>query len=195
MKPVANYKEAEALTGEFEVLPVGGYICKITDVEIAIAQKSGNEMLVIYFDIAEGEKAGYYKRRYDKNVKSNTDVNKVVKWPGVYHQMLDGNDKVAGYLKGLMTTLEASNKGFNWEDCGWDETKLKGLIFGGLFGREEYEKMDGSRGMTTKLRFIRSVEKIRSGNFEVPQDKLLPKKADPFGADTFTKVDDDDLPF
>ena len=194
MKPVANYKEAEALTGEFEVLPVGGYICKITDVEIAIAQKSGNEMLVIYFDIVEGEKAGYYKRRYDENVKNNTDVTKEVKWPGIYRQMVQG-EKAAGYFKGLMTTLTASNPGFDWDKCDWDETKLKGLIFGGLFGREEYEKMDGSRGMTTKLRFIRSVEKVRSGNFEVPQDKLLPKKVDPFGANSFTKVDDDDLPF
>lgn len=194
MKPVANYKEAEALTGEFEVLPIGGYICKITDVEIATSQKSGNEMLVISFDIAEGEKAGYYKRRYDENVKNNTDVTKEVKWLGIYRQMVQG-EKAAGYFKGLMTTLAASNPGFDWDKCDWDETKLKGLIFGGLFGREEYEKMDGSRGMTTKLRFIRSVEKVRSGNFEVPQDKLLPKKADPFGANSFTKVDDDNLPF
>ena len=192
MKPIENYDKAEAMTGEFEILPTGGYVCKILGAEIATAQKSGNEMLVINFDICEGEKAGYYKRRYDEAVKANTDLTKPVKWPGVYRQMIQG-ENAAGYFKGLMTTLASSNNGFDWDKCNWDETKLIGLIFGGLFGREEYTKLDGTIGMATKIRYVRSVEKVRKGDYTIPADKLLKKDDEPFG--NFTPVTDDDLPF
>jgi len=194
MKPIEGYDKAEALTGEYEVLPVGGYICKIVDAVITTA-KSGKEMLVIDFDISEGKYAGYYQRKFEENKKSNQDPTKEVKWPGVYRQMLEG-EKAAGYFKGLMTTLAASNQGFDWDKCNWDESKLKGLIFGGLFGREEYEKIDGSTGMSTKLLYVRSVEKIRKGDFEIPKDKLLKKEPNPFAvSNEFTPVEDDDLPF
>lgn len=195
MKPIENYDKAEALTGEYEVLPADGYVCKIKDAYVATSQRSGNEMLVINFDISEGKYACFYQRKYDEAVKSNSDPSKEIKWPGVYRQMIQGENS-AGYFKGLMTTLAASNPGFDWDKCNWDESKLIGLIFGGLFGREEYEKMDGSTGMSTKLRFVRNVEKIRTGNFEIPKDKLLKKEPNPFATTSeFTPVEDDDLPF
>lgn len=192
MKPIENYDKAEVMTGEREILPVGGYVCKILSAEIATSQKSGNEMLVINFDICEGEKAGYFKRRHDESMKSNTDVTKIIKWSGVYRQMIQG-ENAAGYFKGFMTTLSASNNGFDWDKCNWDESKLVGLIFGGLFGREEYIKQDGTTGMTTKIRYVRSAEKIRNGEYTIPADKLLKKDDGPFG--NFTPVEDDDLPF
>ena len=185
MKRIEGYDEAEALTGEYEVLEAGGYICKIVNAKVE-KSSTNKDMLVIAFDIAEGEHKDFFKRRFD----SNTDINNK-KWPtnGIYRQMLEG-DKAVGYLKGLMTSLEASNSNFKWN---WDETKLKGLLFGGIMGREQYEAFDGKLKFATKLQYVRSVDKIRNNEFYVPEDKLLNKSTN--DADFITIEDDSELPF
>lgn len=185
MEKINGYDEAQALTGEFETLDAGGYICIIKGAKEEMSS-TNKKMLTIAFDIAEGEKAGFYQRKFDED----TRIDK--KWQGTYRQMLEG-EKAAGYLKGLMTSLEASNSNFKWN---WDEKKLIGLKFGGIFGREEYERMDGSRGFSTKLRFVRSVEKIKNGDFKIPEDKLLFKNdSNMFDASFAAAADTDDLPF
>lgn len=185
MEKINGYEEAKAITGEFETLEPGGYICVIVNAKAEVSS-TNKKMLTIEFDIAEGEKAGFYKRKYDE------DTRPEAKWQGVYRQMLEG-EKAAGYLKGVMEMLETSNPNFKWD---WDENKLKGLKFGGIFGREEYEKMDGTRSFFTKLRYIKKVEQIKNGKFKVPEDKLLPKKENfnPY-ATSFASSVDDDLPF
>ena len=184
MEKLAGYEEAQALTGEFERLEAGGYICKIVSAKEETS-KSGKRMLVIALDIAEGDKKDFFRNRFTEN--ANPDK----KWPagGVYRQMLEG-DKAVGYLKGLMTSLEASNTGFKWD---WDEKKLKDLRCGAIFGEEEYERMDGSVGVSTKVKYIRTVESINKGNFKIPELKKLPQKGEAF--DSFGTVADDDLPF
>lgn len=181
MEKVNGYEEAQALTGEFETLEAGGYICKIINAEEE-KSSTGKRMLVITFDIADGEHKDFYKRKFE----SDTRLDK--KWQGIYRQMLDG-EKAAGYLKGLMTSLEASNPSFKWN---WDESKLKGLLFGGLFGREEYQNSLGEYKFATKLRFIRSVEKIKNNDFKVPGDKLIQKNNEDA---EFITINDNELPF
>ena len=79
-----------------------------------------------------------------------------------------------------MTSLEKSNDNFSWLECNHDENKIKGLHIGAIFGEEEYEKMDGSIGTTTKVTQIRSTEIIKEGNYTVPEKKKLEKEEDPF---------------
>lgn len=188
MKKIEGYDEAQALTGEYERLEAGGYICKIINAKEE-ESKSGKRMLVIAIDIAEGEHKGYYQKRYDESLK-NASPDKHVKWAGVYRQMLEGENS-AGFLKGLITSLEASNEGFKWN---WDEKKLIGLKCGAIFGEEEYEKMDGNIGTTVKVKYIRSVKSIQDGKFEIPKIKKLPKRGDAFDSFDVTS-DTDDLPF
>ena len=184
MEKLENYDNVAPITGEFERLEAGGYICKIVSAKEETS-KSGKRMLVIALDIAEGDKKDFFRNRFTEN--ANPDK----KWPagGVYRQMLEG-DKAVGYLKGLMTSLEASNTGFKWD---WDEKKLKDLKCGAIFGEEEYERMDGSVGVSTKVKYIRTVESINKGNFKIPELKKLPQKGEAF--DGFGTVADDDLPF
>lgn len=190
MEKIEGYDEAEALTGEYEKLEAGGYVCKIVNAKEE-KSRSGKRMLVIAFDIDEGEHKEYYKRRFEEAKKVAT-ADKPGRWQGTYRQMLEG-EKAAGYVKGLMTILAKSNNGFVWD---WNEEKLKGLKFGGLFGREEYIKYDGSSGFSTKLRFIRSVDTIKDGKYEIPQDKLLPERGDSFdGFETVSGDMGDNLPF
>ena len=187
MEKVQGYDEAQAITGEYERLNAGGYICKIISAKEE-KSKSGKRMLVLALDIAEGDKKDFFRNRFNDN--SNPDK----KWPAgaIYRQMLEG-EKAAGFLKGLMTSLEASNDGFKWD---WDEKKLANLKCGAIFGEEEYEKMDGSVGTTTKVKFIRTVKAIQDGNFKVPELKKLPEKGEAF-EDFVNSVtsDNDDFPF
>ena len=187
MEKVQGYEEAQAITGEYERLNAGGYICKIVSAKEE-KSKSGKRMLVLALDIIEGDKKDFFRNRFIEDNRTEK------KWPSgaIYRQMLEG-EKAAGFLKGLMTSLEASNEGFKWD---WDEKKLANLKCGAIFGEEEYEKMDGSVGTTTKIKFIRSVKAIQDGNFKVPELKKLPEKGEAF-EDFVNSVtsDNDDLPF
>lgn len=187
MEKVQGYEEAQAITGEYERLNAGGYICKIISAKEE-KSKSGKRMLVLALDIVEGDKKDFFRNRFNDN--SSPDK----KWPAgaIYRQMLEG-EKAAGFLKGLMTSLEASNDGFKWD---WDEKKLVDLKCGAIFGEEEYEKMDGSVGTTTKVKFIKTIKAIQDGNFKVPELKKLPEKGEAF-EDFVNSVtsDKDDLPF
>lgn len=187
MEKMKGYEEAKAITGEYERLEAGGYICKIVSAKEEMS-KTGKRMLVLALDILEGDKKGFFKRRFNEN----TNIDKKWSAGAIYRQMLEG-DKAVGFLKGLMTSLEASNEGFQWN---WEEKKLIGLKCGAIFGQEEYEKMDGSIGISTKVKYIRTVKAIQEGNFKVPELKKLPEKGEAF--EDFTNnanVNDEELPF
>ena len=162
MRKYEGYEQAEAFTGEFETLEPGGYICKILKVQTE--ERYYGTLLRIGFDIAEGEHEGYYRRRFDQ--KKQYDEN--AKWPGMYYQTVRQDD--LRYFKGFITSIEASNPGFKWD---WDEKKLVGKLFGGIFGEEEYEKQNGEIGTIVKCGFVRSVDAIREGKFKVPEIKRL----------------------
>lgn len=186
MEKLQGYEEAQAITGEYEKLEAGGYICYIRNAKEE-KSKTGKRMLVIALDIAEGDKKDFFQKRFDDDIRADK------KWPAgaIYRQMLEG-EKAAGFLKGLMTSLEASNEGFKWD---WDEKKLKGLKCGAIFGEEEYEKMDGSIGTSTKVKFIRTVKSIEEGNYKTPELKKLPQRGEAF-EDFVNSVDSNsDLPF
>lgn len=162
MRKYEGYEQAEAFTGEFETLEPGGYVCKILKVQAE--EKDYGTLLRIAFDIAEGEHEGYYRRRFDQKKQ----YDETAKWPGMYYQTVIQDD--LRYFKGFITSIEASNPGFKWN---WDEKKLAGKLFGGVFAEEEYEKQNGEIGTIVKCRFVRSVDAIREGKFKVPEKKRL----------------------
>lgn len=163
MRKYEGYEQAEAvIPGDYEILQPGGYICKILKVQTE--ERYYGTLLRIGFDIAEGEHEGYYRRRFDQ--KKQYDEN--AKWPGMYYQTVRQDD--LRYFKGFITSIEASNPGFKWD---WDEKKLVGKLFGGIFGEEEYEKQNGEIGTIVKCGFVRSVDAIREGKFKVPEIKRL----------------------
>ena len=186
MEKLKGYDEAQAITGEYERLEAGGYICKIKSAKEE-KSKTGKRMLVIALDILEGDKKDFFKKRFDEDTRAEK------KWPAgaIYRQMLEG-EKAAGFLKGLITSIEASNEGFKWD---WDEKKLANLKCGAIFGEEEYEKLDGSVGTSTKVKFIRTVKSIEEGNFKIPEIKKLPQKGEAFEDFVNSVTSDEELPF
>jgi hypothetical protein len=163
MNKPQGFDEALTFTGDFETIELGGHVCVIKGAKVETTQ-SGKEILKIQLDIAEGENKDFYNRQYSKRKELNPDA----KWGGVYSQLTEG--KSLPFFKGFIAAVENSNKGYKWN---WDEATLKGKLFGGVFGEEEYISNDGTVKKATKCMQIKSVEQIRKG-VEVPPLKTLP---------------------
>lgn len=190
---IENWDKVEANYGEVKRLKADGYICVILACKQEVSAKSSKLMLVINFDIAEGDFKGYYMDRY-KNAPRDNNHPQEPKWSGKYYIVLEG-EGYEGRLKAFTTSLEESNQGYTWD---WNEEALKGKQFGGIFREEEY-LYNGEVRSNVKLWQVRSTKTIREGNFEVPRKKELPpedKTLNNASLDaTFMPITEDDLPF
>ena len=152
-----------------EPLPAGGYVAKILNAKVE--EYSWGEVLVISFDIAEGE----YKDFFSKQYKENTREDK--KWKGNFRLTVpnEGNqyfDSQKRSFGNAIWAIEESNPSFRW---AWDENALKGKMVGVLFRNYEYD-VDGRQGWSTECCTFVSVEDVRTGNFKQPKDKPLRNK-------------------
>lgn len=172
-------------------LPAGGYVAKILDAEEK--EYSWGSVLVISFDILEGEFKDFFKQNY----KANTREDK--KWKGVYrltvpqetNQWYESQKRTFG---NVIACIEESNSGYHWN---WDEKTLKGKTVGVLFRNFEYD-VEGNTGWSTECCSLASVEDIREGNFRMPKDKPLKKKTvetPVVPVVNFEEINDEDLPF
>ena len=187
-----NGLEIKKSVGASEPLPAGGYVAKILNAKVE--EYSWGEVLVISFDIAEGE----YKDFFSKQYKENTREDK--KWKGNFRltvpqesdQYFESQKRTFG---NAIWAIEESNHSFRW---AWDENALKGKMVGVLFRNYEYD-VDGRQGWSTECCTFVSVEDVRTGNFKQPKDKPLRNKAtNNAAASSFTVIDDgslSDLPF
>lgn len=176
-----------------EKLPVGAYVCKVKQVNVS--HFSTGDQLAILYDIAEGEHTGFYAR--DFQGQSNDQK----KWRGVLRIWLpsdDGsekNEKTKRALKGMVTSFENSNPGYRWN---WDETSLVGKTVGIIYREEEWE-YNGKTGWTAKPLRCMSAQKVRDGDYTIPDKKPLRGDAYDSGYTAapagMTAVETDDLPF
>lgn len=186
MQKPQNWEQVEEISGDFKRITLGGHVCQIKNVKLDTTS-TGKEVMIIQFDIANGECANYYTEDFQRRYVSNPDA----KYMGVYRQLTEGNSQK--FFKGMLTAIEKSNQGYTWN---WDEKTLKGKFFGGVFGEEEYINNKGEKKMSTKCFFIRSVEQVLAG-VEIPKPKLLKETSNSgydvssFGAD----VIDEEIPF
>lgn len=181
---------------EFVPLPAGGYIVELRNAKIKeYKNRDGDtfERFEVALDIAEGEFKDYYANDYC----NQTGEDK--KWKGVlrfYMPKDDGSEKdewTKSRFKAFTEAVEDSNPGFHWD---WDESKLRGKKIGCLFRLEEWE-YNGKTGKKAQPFKAVSVEKIKSGNFKIPKEKLLEKNASAPTAPTpeFRDIPDEDVPF
>lgn len=178
--------------GGFKTLTAGGYICKILACKTEVS-KSNKQMLVINFDIAEGEFKDWYLNKYKSAPR---DANNPVepKWQGKYYLLLEG-EGYEGRLKAFTTSVEESNEGYTWD---WNEENLKGKLFGAIFREEEFI-WNGAILTSCKIWQARSTKKIRANDFDIPRKKELTQEDldalnAPFNQQS-SAITDDDLPF
>lgn len=196
MRALNGYNEAKASTGEYEKIPAGGYVCQILKVEDVYAK----EYLKITFDVYEGEWRGYYREQRERLQNSGYSADYVGTFIRSY------KDSAIGFFKGLVTAIDESN-GTNFGPCieaGFDEQRLVGCLVGLVIGYEEYEKKKGGIGERETVVSQRSIQKIRSGDFKVPDLKRISAGAKSSQLHSATPATDDfslisagdaDLPF
>lgn len=167
----------------FEQLPKGAYVIVIKNA-IEVQNKSGSGThLTIAFDIAEGEYAYFF----DKKFRSNTNEDK--KWPndGIFYLTvpMDGcPEYVWTNWNTFFADLEDSNNGFVF---GGDPKTIKGKLLGGKFAIEQSE-FNGKIYDHTKLKWTCVAEDVRTGNAgAMPKDKLI----NSFGAAPMPQTDAD----
>lgn len=193
MKKLNGYENAKTYTDQ-ERLPVGGYILKIIDVEYQT--NDWGDVILLHFDIAEGEQKGFFQANYD----AQTGEDK--KWKGTYRLRVpkdDGSEKdewTMRRFKTIISNFEESNNPYHWN---WDEQTLKGKFIGALFNNKEYE-FNERHGFFTNCHSLVTVNKIRSGKFDIPADTLLKKEsaATRTDSDGFMNIPDgidEELPF
>ena len=139
--------------GEFQSLPIGGYVVKIT----AIKDEPSKEYLAIEYDIAEGEHAGYHAETYQR----------AKFWGGKMNRSY--GEKSQQYFDGFLTAIEKSNPGYEYD---WNPLSLVGKLVGIVTREREYiSTKDGSVRTGQEVAQVRTASVIRSGDF-----KLLPKR-------------------
>lgn len=195
MKKLNGYAQAKAYT-DVERLPVGGYVLKILNVDYK--EYDWGDVIILSFDITEGERKDFFKNNY------STQSGEDKKWKGTYRLNVpkdDGSEKdewTMRKFKTVISNFEESNEGFHWD---WDEQKLKGKLIGALFNNKEYN-FNNHSGFFTNCHSLVTVDKIRSGNFEIPADTLLRENsasnAAPTSDDDFMNIPEgaeEELPF
>lgn len=185
MEKPADFENVQA-AGDYETLEVGAYKCIIKKVE-ELKANNDKTFLKISFDIAEGKYKEFYKRKY----QSDTRDPKV--WSGIWNVfVLDYNENTSKYFKGLVTCLEASNKGFKFD---FEKPELaKDMKIGIVFRDEEFESFDGQ--ILTSAKPFRACVYEKTEEAKIPNKKEL-KNKDNIIDKEFDSVtsDDDELPF
>ena len=174
MKKFNGYEEVK-VNNFGERLKLGGHICKILEAKIEefTSKKDGKtyETLVIRFDIAEpDEQAGFYSNKFSEDAKTDA-LN--AKWKGIHRISVptdESEDFIKSNFKAFTTSVEESNPGYIWN---WEENTLVGKTFGGVFGFEEFTAQDGNVITMTKIRYVRSTNKIEEA--KIPKVKLADK--------------------
>ena len=162
-------------------LPAGGYVAKIKEVRYEEGKDGNSDMIILAYDITEGEYKDFFKKQFDENTAEDK------KWKGrtsIYVPKDDGSERdqwTQNAFAGWVNALEDSNKDYFWD---WDEKKWKGKAVGLIYG-EVGAVIDGKPVEFTECRFPESVEKIRKGDFNIPNfkarkgyDEAYDKKAD-----------------
>lgn len=191
---IKNYEGQKAeKTVSVNHLPAGGYVAKIVSAKVEDYQ--WGSVVVVAFDIAEGDFKSFFKKQFDDN------PNEDKKWRGVYRltvpdensKYFDGNRRT---FNNFIYVMEDSNPNYHY-DC--DEKKFKDKMIGVLFRNREWE-MDGNTGWTTECGAVTDVASIREGKFKPLKDKPLKGKStataplmNPSPADLID--DDEDIPF
>lgn len=178
MRGLQGYREAEATSYEKMTLPVGGYVLGVIDVKEE--NYSWGDVIVLRFDIAEGEHKNFFMKQYESMSKEYK------KWKGTYRLTVpspksNSEDDMKRYHKALgffKSQIEAFENSNNIKiDCenDWDINILKYKKVGAIFNRKEWEK-DGKSGFFTNCYKLTDVQTIREGKFKIPEDTLLKKE-------------------
>ena len=179
---------------QFDVLPAGGYIAKIVDIDDRKWAGHSEPAHLIMMDIAEGEHMGIYK----KNNATSDKERWLTYW---FAEPSKGSPEwLLSKVGGIQTSLMESNDNVNLSDPhSW-----KGKYVGVVVGDEEAESNSGTVYTRPYVNYICSTIRIRKGEnqpggYKIPKLKALKSTAPrPLTSadvpDSFSAAEDD-IPF
>ena len=191
MQDFTSYAKAPTT---FDVLPAGGYIAKIIDVDDRTWSGHSEPAHLIHMDIAEGEHMAIYQ-------KNNQGADKP-RWLSYWFAEPDKGspDWLLSKVGGIQTSLAESNDNVNLND----PRTWKGKLVGVVVGDEEYESNSGTVYTRPYVNYICSTERIRKGEgqpggYKIPKlKKLQTSTPKPLASteipDSFSAAEDD-IPF
>lgn len=185
-----NGQKAEKATSNTP-LPAGGYVAQI--VSARIEDYSWGSVVIIAFDITEGEYTNFFKKQFEANQSEDK------KWKGTYRLTIpDENSKYFETNKRIFNNfifaIEDSNNGYHY-DC--DEKKFKGKKIGVIYRDKQWE-MNGNTGWTTECGAVTDITAIKENTFKQLKPKSLNNSTSkPTNAITEQTdvIEEDDLPF
>lgn len=138
--------------GSSSMLPAGGYVAVITDVE----DVESRDYLRFTYDIAEGEQKGFFE----------TDDREYT------HQFVRSyKEKATGFMKAFLECVENSNADFKLDGWDNDENDLKGKLVGIIVQREDYTNNNGEDRARMNVEGFAKVDDIRNNRFKLPEPK------------------------
>lgn len=191
MQDYTSYAKQPA---QFEILPAGGYIARIIDVDDREWKNHREPAHMIMLDIAEGEHMAIFQ----KNNQGADKERWLTYW---FAEPSDGSPEwLLSKVGGIQTSLAESNDRVNLADPhAW-----KGKFVGVVVGDEEVESQSGTVYTRPYVSYICSTGRIRNGEgqpggYKIPKLKKLDAPAPrPVQAadlpDTFSAAEDD-IPF
>ena len=196
MKAYSGFK-SEGMTSKTAPLPAGAYVAKIKAAKVE--GREPDEWLILRVDVAEGEHAGYFLNRYNRDKQSSKFEPK---YKGDYKLRIPNDEnKSAPYpesdikrFNAMVYCLEKSNPGYRWD---WDDPNLVQGLAGKMIGISMQEgNMNGYP--FTKIARLEIVDDVRKGL--VKPLKAMEPRSDayepPVDQQTgFVQVVDDGLPF
>ena len=161
---IMNWESVEEST-PFAKPPIGGYVAKIVDVE----DVPGKEYLIVVYDIAEGDFAGFYSDDFGKRN------------PWAHRFVRSYKDTAKGMFKAFLTRLQESNRG-RFDLAAWqrtsDERDLIGLEVGIVLQYEDYTNDQGDDKERLQVVGVYASQDIRNGDFKLPPRKDSRKRDD-----------------
>ena len=192
MQDYTSYAKQPA---QFEILPAGGYIARIVDIDDRGWTGHPELAHLIHMDIAEGEHTAIFHR-------NNLDSEKK-KWLTYWFaEPIKGSpDWLLSKVGGIQTALAESNDGVNLGD----PKTWKGKLIGVVVGDEEVESKSGTIYTRPYVSYVCSTERIRKGlgqpgGYKIPKLKKLETTSAPVPMmtadlpDSFSAAEDD-IPF
>ena len=183
-----------------DMLPVGGYICKIIKAK-AENRVDGFQELDIMVEITEGPYAGFFRKDYDAQNRAFTP-----RYRGIYRIICPTDNmqpEDAWRLDKFNTTLGAiadSNPGYVWN---WDASSLIGLTVGISVRENEYQgSIYTEIGKLIPVAFISdpTVMVPRAGGYSLPQGQGVQAVQQNMSGSSSEgspepNTEDDDIPF
>ena len=189
MRAFTDYNTTQEYT-DFQRLPAGAYEVKILRAE------DSDKALCLLFDIADGEFADYFKQKLAADRRSTAIQN--LKYKGVYRLWYpDGgqyDDNKKRRMKTALKLISEQNNLYIDFTREWDGAALRDAHIGMIFQDRQWD-YNGKTGFTAQPYALISLDKLRAGEFEIPDPKYLASTPQTDYNNLADMPTDDDLPF